>query len=61
MENYETYEKKVKFITGATAEEVDQKATEFQKTHNVFDIKQRSGNIMILFYWGKEEDERGNS
>ena len=59
VKDYKLHTKKVKFILGATAEETEKKAKDFEKDHNVINIMQRSEKHMIIFYWG-EENESSN-
>ena len=58
--NYKLQVKKVKIITGVTADAVEKAAADFQKEHEVFEIIQKSEKLMIMFYWGDENEGRDN-
>ena len=43
-------EAKVKIICSVDPERVNKQAEEFERTHNIVDIKQTEGTLMIVFY-----------
>jgi len=47
--NYKTVKKAVKIFMGET-EKIERLSAEFERTHNVIDIKQKCSTIIFIFY-----------